>query len=275
MSKYLLSNSVSVSIPGRGPVQLQPGKLIDSSQYPIALLQAAGAKLVLQADANPADAELATERKLKGKSLPLDQAELQEAFTDATDLNIPGATSGDLLYFNGVNWTRLGIGSTGNTLGVSSGNPAWGALNLAGGAAYVSGALPLGNLAGVASAYQQLVWNGSAWTGIGILSATLTNKDSVVDCGTSSAGTDGNANQFVLPAATLTANHTLTLNTDSAVVGETITMVRLDATAHTYAVINGGAGAGTMITLPASAKRVASFSFDGVNWNLASVASFS
>jgi hypothetical protein len=122
--------------------------------------------------------------------------------------------------------------------------------------------------------YQQFTYNGASWVGIGILSATLTDANVTVDCGSSVAGTL-NANQFVLPAATLTTNRTVTLGTDSAVLGESITIARLDVTANTLAIVNGGVGAGTIYTFPASQKRVSTFVFDGTNWSLGSTASMS
>ena len=42
-----------------------------------------------------------------------------------TDLTITSEATGDLLYFNGTNWIRLGIGSTGSALQVKAGIPAW------------------------------------------------------------------------------------------------------------------------------------------------------
>lgn len=71
-----------------------------------------------------------------------------------------------------------------------------------------------------------------------------------------------------LPAGTLTANRVLTLGTTGASAGDTITVTRLDVSAWTYAVVNGGAGAGTLITLPASQKWFADFYFDGTDWLL-------
>lgn len=71
-----------------------------------------------------------------------------------------------------------------------------------------------------------------------------------------------------LPAATLSAGRALTLGTTGAVAGDQITVTRLDATANTYAVINGGAGAGTLLTMPASKVNFGLFQFDGTNWAL-------
>jgi len=48
---------------------------------------------------------------------------------DITKLNISSQAAGDVIYFNGTNWTRLGIGSTGQVLTVATGatRPEWGA----------------------------------------------------------------------------------------------------------------------------------------------------
>lgn len=74
-----------------------------------------------------------------------------------------------------------------------------------------------------------------------------------------------------LPAATLTTNRTVTLGTTGAVAGDQFTITRLDATANTLAIVNGGAGAGTLVTLPASKVNFAVCQFDGTNWALRQV----
>lgn len=72
----------------------------------------------------------------------------------------------------------------------------------------------------------------------------------------------------VLPAATLSANRTLTLGTTNAAAGDAIDITRLDLTANTYAIVNGGVGAGTLCTLPASQRWWIRVEFDGTNWSL-------
>ena len=72
----------------------------------------------------------------------------------------------------------------------------------------------------------------------------------------------------VLPAATLSANRQLTLGTTNAAAGDQITITRQDVGAFTYAVVNGGAGAGTLVTLPVSKAAFADFYYDGTNWLL-------
>ena len=86
--------------------------------------------------------------------------------------------------------------------------------------------------------------------------------------------TDANATLVVggkrwrtLPAATLTANRTATLGTTNAAAGDTIGITRLDVGAFTYAIANGGAGGGTLATMPVSARAHLVAYFDGTNWS--------
>ena len=72
----------------------------------------------------------------------------------------------------------------------------------------------------------------------------------------------------VLPAATLSATRAFTLGTTGAVAGDQITITRLDTTANTITVVNGGAGAGTLATLPVSTTGFVKAQFDGTNWAL-------
>jgi hypothetical protein len=100
-----------------------------------------------------------------------------------------------------------------------------------------------------------------------LLLATPKQGTDLTDANASIAVAAGNAR--VLPAATLTANRTLTLQTSGAVTGELMTIVRFGTEAYTFAIVNGGAGAGTKYTFPVSVARAAEFTYDGTNWNLA------
>ncbi len=71
-----------------------------------------------------------------------------------------------------------------------------------------------------------------------------------------------------LPATTLSAGHTVTLSTTGAVAGDQIEITRLDATANTYAVIDGGTGTPTLITFAVSKIGWCRCQFDGTNWFL-------
>lgn len=66
----------------------------------------------------------------------------------------------------------------------------------------------------------------------------------------------------------LSANATLTLSTTNAVEGDIIEFTRLDVGAYTVAFVNGGAGAGTLATMPVSARAFVSVYFDGTDWLL-------
>lgn len=63
-------------------------------------------------------------------------------------------------------------------------------------------------------------------------------------------------------------NGTLTLGVVGAVAGDKILVTRADVSAFTYAVVNGGAGAGTICTFPVSKLASALFQHDGTNWLL-------
>lgn len=89
----------------------------------------------------------------------------------------------------------------------------------------------------------------------------LTNADATVQVG-------GNAWRALPSSVPLTANRTLTLGTTNATAGDEITITRLDTGAFTMAIVNGGSGAGTLITLPVSVRSFADFQFDGTDWAL-------
>ncbi len=68
---------------------------------------------------------------------------------------------GEMLYFNGTNWVRLGVGTVGNTLksGGAAVNLSWAALNLAGGSGYITGTLPIAN-GGTGATSGTLIYEG-------------------------------------------------------------------------------------------------------------------
>lgn len=70
---------------------------------------------------------------------------------------------------------------------------------------------------------------------------------------------------------TLGAARTYTLQTTGAIAGDQVTVTRTSTAAFTAAFVNGGAGAGTMHTLPASKIGSVKFQFDGTNWALREV----
>ncbi len=81
------------------------------------------------------------------------------------------------------------------------------------------------------------------------------------------------ANEYTMPQSTMTVNRTVTLGvTGSPVTGEIIRIYRRDTTNKTLAIVNGGGGAGTLLTFAASLKAVATFTYGGADWALTSYA---
>ena len=90
---------------------------------------------------------------LKGIDIRNIQDDLAVVQTVDAVLTIPNQTQGDVLYFNGSTWTRLGAGTTGQVLTTLGGgaDPIW--RNLASGGAPTTGSM--------------LYWNGTNWVALG------------------------------------------------------------------------------------------------------------
>lgn len=71
-----------------------------------------------------------------------------------------------------------------------------------------------------------------------------------------------------LLAGTMSQGETITLGTTGAVAGDYIKIIRTSTSAQTAAIVNGGAGAGTLHTQPASKPNFTEARFDGTNWLL-------
>jgi hypothetical protein len=99
----------------------------------------------------------------------------------------------------------------------------------------------------------------SASNDAGAAGAALTDADATI--------TLAQGRWRVLPAAVpLTVNRVITLSATGGVAGDQITVTRLGVGAFTLAFVNGGAGAGTLLTLPVGIIGFAKFQFDGTNW---------
>lgn len=95
----------------------------------------------------------------------------------------------------------------------------------------------------------------------GTTEANLANSDATIAVG------DGHLR--IIQPSTATANRTTTLGTTGASKGHVLGVKRLDATAYTWAFVNGGAAGETIYTMAVSLRQEAWFWFDGVNWQLA------
>lgn len=71
-------------------------------------------------------------------------------------------------------------------------------------------------------------------------------------------------------AAALSGAGTITLSTSGAAANDVIEITRLDTTANTLAIVDGGTGTPTLCTLVASKLGFAKVAFDGTNWQLVS-----
>ena len=71
-----------------------------------------------------------------------------------------------------------------------------------------------------------------------------------------------------LLAGTMSQGETITLGTTGAVAGDYIKIISTSTSAQTCAVVNGGAGGGTLHTQVASKVNFTEARFDGTNWLL-------
>lgn len=91
------------------------------------------------------------------------------------------------------------------------------------------------------------------------------NGTALTDTATTTVQRAGRRTRYLL-AGTMSQGETVTLGTTGAVQGDIIKIVRTSTSAQTLAVVNGGAGAGTLCTLVASKVGWAQAYFDGTNW---------
>jgi hypothetical protein len=97
--------------------------------------------------------------------------------------------------------------------------------------------------------------------------ADYTAGTALTDTATTTVNRAAKRTSFLL-AGTMTQGETITLGTVGAVQGDQIKIIRTSTSAQTAAIVNGGAGAGTLVTLPASKINFAVATFNGTNWLL-------
>jgi hypothetical protein len=89
----------------------------------------------------------------------------------------------------------------------------------------------------------------------------------LTDTATTTVQRVGPRTSFLL-AGTMSQGETITLGTTGAVDGDYIKIIRTSTSAQTCAVVNGGAGAGTLHTQVASKVNFTEARFNGTNWLL-------
>lgn len=87
----------------------------------------------------------------------------------------------------------------------------------------------------------------------------------LTDTATTTVQRAGVRTSFLL-AGTMSQGETITLGTTGAVAGDLIKIIRTSVSAQTCAIVNGGAGAGTLFTMPASKVNFFVAQFNGTNW---------
>lgn len=102
-----------------------------------------------------------------------------------------------------------------------------------------------------------------SWAGSG---GVWLNGTAMTDTASQSVVALGRQTRYAFASATMTQNDTVTLSTTGAVVGDVVKIVKNSVSAFTLAVVNGGAGAGTLATLIASKLGWLQAYFDGTNW---------
>ena len=118
-------------------------------------------------------------------------------------------------------------------------------------------------------------YNGAPIPGAALSAANGINTNvtvSINGAGASAAFANG-GNWYTVPTATLTGNRTVTLGVlGGEKAGDTILISRIDVSANTLTVINGGGGGGNVGILPVSVKGSILAAFDGTNWIYAGTA---
>lgn len=130
-----------------------------------------------------------------------------------------------------------------------------------------SGTPTLAVLPGGAPAFVLAQFDGTNWKikACASLSDDWVTGTALTDTATTTVNRGGRRTSFLL-AGTMSQGETITLGTTGATLGDIIRILRTSTSAQTAAIVNGGGGAGTIVTLPASKVNFAEARFDGTNW---------
>jgi hypothetical protein len=110
-------------------------------------------------------------------------------------------------------------------------------------------------------------WDGTAWVPISAFLATPAQGANLGDASVTLTRA-GQFSQYTMPAGTLSTGRTVTLPSaaQGAQPGDVALVSRLDVSANTLTIANGGPGAGNLFVMPVSKVNSLMARFDGTNW---------
>ncbi len=111
------------------------------------------------------------------------------------------------------------------------------------------------------------MWNGTAWVPLSAFYPIPAQGANLGDANVTVTRA-GAFSQYTMPGSSMSANRTVTLPSaaQGALPGDVALISRLDTTAFSLTVANGGPGAGNIAVLPASKQNFAMAWFNGTNW---------
>jgi hypothetical protein len=114
-------------------------------------------------------------------------------------------------------------------------------------------------------------WNGTAWVPLNAFSPIPAQGANLGDASVTLTRA-GQFSQYTMPAGTMSAARTVTLpsSTQGAQLGDIALISRLDVSAFTLTIANGGGGGGNTFVMPVSKVNFHMARFDGTNWNFMS-----
>ncbi len=120
---------------------------------------------------------------------------------------------------------------------------------------------------GGAQGFCVLYFDGTNWLlqQLGSLGEDWVVGTALADTASTTVQRGGRRTSFLL-GGTMSQGETITLGTTGAQKGDVIRVIRTSTSAQTAAIVNGGGGAGTLVTLPNSKVNFAEAQYDGTNW---------
>ncbi len=176
------SGTIGVSQGGTGLTTVTPSGLVyGNGTDPLAIVAIGNGNQVLKGGAIPGYGSVALSTDVSGQ-LPIGSGGTgQSTQTSAFDALAPTTTAGDLIYYNGTDNIRLGLGTSGHVLTVSGSGPAWVSPSSSGGSSLTPGEHWVTGCSGKASTNTSVIYFTTVQRNAGACaptySASSTNGD--------------------------------------------------------------------------------------------------